>query len=285
MTLSWFAVTVVFIICHGSTTLHGPPGSEATLLVVPTWDQAPDNDTETTCLLEEENSSHGLMFSLHGNTESTCSLLVNVSLESNVRLETPDWHISEVFTLYVERLDALNTYCPHKYVLFDEHATGCGSIFHHDTLQVNVQGNVNIVLGEVLVPDTIECPESVDEDELSSSNVNLTTMCSGTKVYDNLITCELDDEYRCTVDFQVQCDVILRHREVVFECVDDGVLETQQRLLIYPSGTLILDLSYNAIVQVEPDSFQGFNELQQLFLNYNPFTSLSPDVFNQLNNF
>ena len=288
------AVTLLLLLASVFQKDVALKGSVAATLVsvLPMWGIV-DNNTQQ-CQIEEGHSSQGDVF-LHGSPHHTCGLRVNISLGYHAQITTPVGNASgEPVFIYAERKgDLLN--CNNRYVAFYENMRNvdevCSAVLLHNSVSLYVQGNVSILVSGIPAIDSHPlCPEY--NDNLLSPEVNQTARCHGVKGYTNRITCDPDRIDRCKLVFPSSCNATVRYREVSLNCINNGSIETQESLLIYPINTSILDLRYNNIVKFDnnfqdpygnrPGVFAGLYMLKELFININRLTHVDEDLFKGL---
>ena len=250
----------------------------AQISVEPLWDPVVGNTTQMCHFIEERNTSQGMDI-LHGSAKHTCSLQINASLGYYTLIEIPESGVSnESFFLYVERRGDLDI-CTNKYVIFNGNPNACSIILLHESLYLNLTGNVSILVTGISASEINPvCPESNNN---ISHGINQSQTCKRVKGYNNHITCRIFSwsDHICNIKFPYDCNATVGHREVAFQCYDHGLLKTKSSLISYTVGIGILDYDYEKIVTLEGQPFQGLNYVQELYLNRNYLTELRKGVF------
>ena len=244
----------------------------------PLWEAAISNETQP-CHFEQRNSSQGMGF-LHGSALETCSIQINASLGYHTRIDTPDSAgFNKRFFFHIERKGNLS-YCENRYLTIDGNNPKCGVVLFQDSVQLNLQGNVSIQINRIEATESkFICPESKGDSAEKASD------CKNIKAYTKQVTCDLDSDGLCTIRFPYNCNATLGLREVVTLCYENEVQQIEESLITYPSGVIILDLSYNNIIKLETNAFdEGFDNLQKLNLHRNYLTTVPSQVFVALRN-
>ena len=158
-TIRLFVLTLTALF-HSNIALNGTK-SETPFSVLPLWDVR-INDTRA-CRVEQGNTSQD-EFLVHGGVfYQTCSLQVNTSVGYRAQIKISAGGVSnEPFCLYVERQGELID-CKYKYVALYENigVVICPIVFLQKQIQLNVQGNVTILVSVVSAFELQPvCPES-----------------------------------------------------------------------------------------------------------------------------
>ena len=86
--------------------------------------------------------------------------------------------------------------------------------------------------------------------------------------YNDSITCQDEGSPSCVISFPTACNfVVIRYREAALSCmVNKSFAHNQSAIIVIPSPILLLDLSYNNIVEIDVDAFRNLDGLQSLYL-------------------
>ena len=271
---------IIFITLFPNNMAQDQPITTAPISVKPLWGPVAGNETQPCHFVEAGNGSQGMGL-LHGRTKHSCSVQINASLGYYTRIEIPKSGVSnESFFLYVERLGELDV-CINKYVIFNGNPNACSGILLHESLYLNLEGNVSIFVTEVSASEINHvCPES-NSNILGVTGVDQTQYCKSVQGYTNHITCFFYSWFgdRCYIIFPSNCNATLGYREVAFQCYDHDLLQTKVSLITYTVGTPILFLDSNKIVKLKGQPFQGLSYIHGLDLNDNYLTELDKGVF------
>ena len=269
-----FFVIILSISLNNNTVMRGMKVG-AQLLVEPLWDMSTDGGNPCSF---DTISTEGWI--LHGSKAHSCSLQVNATQGTHIQLLIPGSDASQKHAfVYIERNDL--EYCPNKYIAYREQPETCMSVLLSRNVQFILQGNTSIFLTKIPGSESMSiCPESVDSFSLSKS-VSQVTDCKDVKGYNDKITCDHGDPKagRCILKFPTNCNATLGYNEVLYENCDFDMAQHPAAIIIYPSNTRILYLSYNNIVKINTYSFQHVNGLQGLYLSGNFLSKLHDGIF------
>ena len=241
------------------------------------------NATDRACQFMDRNGSENVVF-VRGSSDIDCHLQVIADTNTQTLINIlSDGNLLRAYHLYVERQGDV-TACPYRYLAISGQTEECISLFFQEHLHLILQGNISIAIHAITNSEKpwLGCPEILTNSKTGPA-LNLTQdYCQNIEGYDEQITCELLNGTICRLEFWLDCNVTLGIKEVQSLCYS-GLLECRRAMIIYPSGMLDLDLSYNNILNIEVVAFQGLTSLQVLSLEGNLLTTLHLDIFHDLN--
>ena len=234
----------------------------AQILVEPRWDV-----NASQCFVDT-NTTGGINF--QGSAMETCSLQVLVPRGTHIQLQIPGRNkTQESAFVYVKRDGDLEN-CLHRFVVLNGKIESCISIFIHNNIQVIMQGNISLYIGDVPVMETLPvCPEEAIQD-----NERVPSYCSDVEGYNEIISCDPQISFECRINFPPNCGTILGHSEVIYQICNHDVYESYKALITYPIQTAVLDLSMNTIVKIDDHAFHCLQNIQKLYLRKNDLTTL-----------
>ena len=260
----------------------------AELMVEPLW-QIVENNISSPCILDVRHDNSN-MLRLQGTSSQTCSLQITASQDSLTLLKLPDK--TEQFMVYIEREECFeNMKCENRFVLIKEGLGDCDVIMAHTRLKVHLQGNVNVLIDDILKANVnFFCPET-NFRNIPNRNDSEIVYCPHSQVigYKKQITCtSYDDsnEKACRLNFDSNCKTNLYNREVEFECFrnDNNTNYNEKVLIFYPVGLTSLDINSNNITSINNSPFMGLHDLKVLNIGSNKIVTLTEDVFWGLDN-
>ena len=230
---------------------------------------------------------------IHGSITEMC----NLQLESTSQSTTLSVLLTDIvddFVIYIERLGDL-LHCQNKYLILKGTNQPCEITFVHSELEVWIHGSVNVLVTEMSTTDhfqSLPCPES----DLGTSKVSQIPDCDNIKGYNHISTCQprndyvywdssfTDDPVVCSLDFPENCTANLGDREVFIQYSNKFSQENQNWAIMYPSNINALDLTFNSIVNIQPNAFQGLDNVRVLNMTNNALVSLDVGVFHNMKN-
>ena len=274
--------------------------AESQLILSPQW----DNETQS-CFLEEDLTGKGVLF--RGTSDHLCSL-------EAVSREGAYIHMQSLLDnknnshghplMYVERNGNLSV-CKNKYLVFEEQHEVCNLIFVHTNIQIILQGRAKVLLAAIPAVDlSIQCPESSIQLKSNDETQNPTGYCKSVKGYMKKITCGPSYNNPCNL-IRDACDVILAYRKVIYQCnnetssqafityapritdlnlVSENIIEIQPKSFLGLQDLLIIDLQDNNLKSLDVKTFKGLGSLHWLDLHKNQLNSLPPGIFGGLKN-
>ena len=247
----------------------------AELRMIPELNVNHQNYSES-CLLDMDHISGKVVHTLSSISFQTCTIRLLNSADIAALIEVPPRTTSDVFLLAERKGELPN--CKNRYVVIKYGSVPCTSIFRHPDLQLSLQGNVSVKISEIPVDSSVPlCPVNGINEQLFPD----ITLCVSEE-FNHQITCTLSSKRVCSFEFPANCNASLGHRYVEFQCQDNDVVSKTSYRIVYPSGTITLNLKKHNIININENHFQNLDLLKQLILDNNKLSFLPPAVFHNL---
>ena len=232
------------------------------------------------CVFHKDESNNTV--SIHGSRSSLCRFQVQSNNVAASEIEILEGS-SQNYHLLVESLDVLSADCQYAYAVIDGRGTPCRTILYHQNMQITLQGNVSILLREVVSShqrSAVKCIGTYGFKNESTPDQELPN-CAVTGYHD-VIVCSTQNSNNCSVDFPPNCNSTLGYREAQFRCSAEKADVDQNVIIVYPRPMYVLDAAGNGIVALAANAFQGMKELKTLLLQHNHLVSLHRGMFKDL---
>ena len=261
----------------------------AQVIVTQMW----NSSDSVPCEVEDNESEEHVV--IHGNASQLCSLDISIPPGRNVIVEFQKKVTVDYFFFWAQRLGMLDD-CKTKYTIVKDIPSICYLTFKHKNVQLNMQGDVSLLLKETSAADsTLNCTE-VDKYLQDSSNKSLLFVCHGVREINETIMCyshvETRRSYRiaysqgepvCKFDFRSNClSTLESNGHVSYKCVEN--VDGRKRVIIYNTYEQMIDLTLNNIIAIEKGTFRGLVHLTGLDLSRNQFIIMSDGIFEGLDN-
>ena len=245
------------------------------LTVIPLWNIRQNGSYP--CNLSKDSQN---VTTFTGNSFQTCEVKL-ISPDNTAAVIRLSEETSPATFLYAERQGDLLS-CQNRFLVITD-VTPCSIVFSHREMQLYLEGNTSIFISEIQVNRSLSlCLKPIDDQEEATHRVSQTNFCH-IKEFNHSVSCTRFPDKSCAFhDFPYDCDATLNDVEVVFQCFDDSTNSNYTALLMYPAEVLSLDLAAQNIVRINGSPFRRLQNLTMLELDYNKLSFVDPQTFQEL---
>ena len=251
----------------------------ADLSVIPLWNVSLNKTDQGVCHLDIDTDRQDVI-EFTGSPSQTCGIQLETFNGTAALI-----HIHKNVSVYAERKAEIPE-CHKRYVSFQSNEP-CIAVFQHPQVQLFMEAtgryDDSIAINSSPVNDSSSiCPKYTSDEEQHESKVSQIIHCHF-EDSDELFSCQLSPDYTCSVKFPANCNVVLGTRLAQFYCSGDDLLfADRDALIVYPPGSITLDLSKQRITEIKGSSFAKLKSLKKLYLERNKLTTLHSDLFKGL---